>query len=111
MMWQSFRAIGRGISEKVWRKKTSGAEHKPVRNGGSGRPKNALETIICYEEVIRPKPREKNWSYTNTIRNYYIYCMERNAIRQIIRMKYYSKQCRHPTHRILSVRFAATEND
>ena len=37
-MWQSFRAIGRGILEKAWRKKTSRAEYKTVRNGGSGRP-------------------------------------------------------------------------
>jgi len=38
-MWQSFRAIGRGTSENAWRKKkTSAVKHKPVRNGGSGRP-------------------------------------------------------------------------
>jgi len=40
IMWQSFRAIGRGISEKAWRKETSGVKHKPVRNGCSGRPNN-----------------------------------------------------------------------
>jgi len=39
-MWQSFAAIGRGTAE-IWlpkEKKTSAVKHKPVRNGGSGRP-------------------------------------------------------------------------
>jgi len=45
-MSQSFRAIGRGSSENAWRKKTSAAEYKPVRNGGSGRPKNELNQVV-----------------------------------------------------------------
>jgi len=32
IMWQSFRAIGRGTSENAWRKKTEAAKQKPVRN-------------------------------------------------------------------------------
>jgi len=42
-MWQSFAAIGLGASEMWLRKKekkTSAVKHKPVRNGGSGRPNN-----------------------------------------------------------------------
>jgi len=49
-MWQSFRAIGRGSSENEWRNKkkevTSAVKHKPVRNGGSGRPKYDLILIV-----------------------------------------------------------------
>jgi len=37
-MWQSFAAIGLGILKMWLPKKTSRAEHKPVRNGCSGRP-------------------------------------------------------------------------
>jgi len=39
-----FQAIGRGTSENSWgkKKKTSAVKHKPVRNGGSGRPKKHL---------------------------------------------------------------------
>jgi len=44
-MWQSFRAIGRGSSENAWPKKTSVAEYKPVRNGGSGQPNKDLRII------------------------------------------------------------------
>jgi len=39
IMWQSFGAIGRWISEIWLPKKTSAVKHKPVRNDGSGRPK------------------------------------------------------------------------
>jgi len=45
--WQSFRAIGRLISEKAWRKnKTSAVKHKPVRNYRSGRPKKNDEALV-----------------------------------------------------------------
>ena len=48
--WQSFRVIGRGSSENVWRNKkkeedTSAVKHKPVRNGGSGRPNNDVDKL------------------------------------------------------------------
>ena len=37
----------RGLGESVAkRKKTSAVKHKPVRNGGSGRPNNVL--VRCY---------------------------------------------------------------
>jgi len=58
IMWQSFAAIGRGTSE-MWlskkrkrkRKKTSRVKHKPVRNGGSGRPKKlaSMRGYFCQE--------------------------------------------------------------
>jgi len=52
IMWQSFRAIGRGISEKAWWKKTSAVKHKPVRNGCSGRPNKTA------------KPYSSTWTTT-----------------------------------------------
>jgi len=55
-MWQSFRAIDRGISEKAWRKKkkTSAVKHKPVRNGGSGRPKKDAVHCSSYYPHLLP---------------------------------------------------------
>jgi len=46
--WNYMWVWTRGISEKAWRKKnkeTSLVKHKPVRNGGSGRPNNVWLTV------------------------------------------------------------------
>ena len=50
-MWQSFRAIGRGSSENAWRKKTSAAEYKPVRNGGSGGPNKQYYSLHLLQRL------------------------------------------------------------
>ena len=50
IMWQSFRAIGRWISEKAWQK-TSRIKHKPSRTTGSGLKKYNMQWIQ-YKNVI-----------------------------------------------------------
>jgi len=58
-MWQSFRAIGRGTSEKAWREKedTSRVKHKPVRNGGSGRPNKYILYLLWLYDACRGRGR------------------------------------------------------
>jgi len=58
IMWQSFAAIGRGTSEMWLPKKTSRVKHKPVRNGGSGRPN---KTYVYIEDFVGVRSAGEIW--------------------------------------------------
>ena len=90
IMWQSFRAIGRGSSEETWRKKKKHHEHfirPPVTPYGRPNTKNNSSFLLSTNNKLQYlKTMSQPPSYLNVLLS--SLCNNRNFLKFLMRLKH-----------------------